>query len=111
MRTFRKNAKSKMYNMNISNLIKEGSLTLAVNANDLKEFAEHIVSKTKSELEEAITLQKSEKYISTKVTCELLDVDPVSLWRWEKRHYLMPVRVGGKKRYRMSDINQMLKSN
>lgn len=32
----------------------------------------------------------------------------VSLWRWEKTEYLVPVRFGGKVRYRMSDINNII---
>ncbi len=94
--------------MDIKNLIKENSLTLAINANDLKEFARDIISQTKREMEEAIIKKQSERYVSTQTACEILDVDSCTLWRWDKRHYLMPVRVGGKKRYRMSDIEQLL---
>jgi hypothetical protein len=97
--------------MEISNLIKEGSLTLAINANDLKEFARDIISQTKREMEEAIIKKQSERYVSTKTACEILDINPTTAWRWQTKNFLSPIRVGGKKRYRMSDIEQILSVN
>jgi hypothetical protein len=94
--------------MKINELIKEGALTLAVNANDLKEFAQDIVFQTKRELEEAIIKKQSERFVSTKTACELFDVDKTTLWRWGQKHYLIPIKVGGKKRYRMRDVEQIL---
>jgi len=39
---------------------------------------------------------------------EMLDVDKSTLWRWAKIGYLVPINVGGKRRYRMSDVNRIL---
>jgi len=30
------------------------------------------------------------------------------LWRWAKRGYLVPIEVGGKRRYRMSEVKAIL---
>ena len=39
---------------------------------------------------------------------EWLEVSATTLWRWEKCGYLIPVAVGNKKKYRMSDIQKIL---
>ncbi len=39
---------------------------------------------------------------------EILDVSSVTLWRWKKMKYLVPIIVGGKCKYRMSDIRQIM---
>ena len=94
--------------MLINNLIKEGNITISVSANDLKEFALDIIQQTKRELEDLVIAQKSEAYVSRQRACEMLDVDATTMWRWAKRNYLVPATVGGKKRYKMSDINKLL---
>lgn len=93
----------------IDELIKSGanvSVTLATK--DLKDFADYLISTTKRELEETVISEKAETYPSPKQVCELLDVDPSTLWRWGKKNYLVPIEVGGKRRYRMSDIKKIL---
>jgi excisionase family DNA binding protein len=59
---------------------------------------------------ELITVQppQPEKYLTRKQAAEMLDVDLSTLWRWNKRNYLCAVEVGGKRRYRMSDVNRIL---
>ena len=95
--------------MNLKELLNETkNLSITTTLNDLKEFAKYIIQQTKSDLEEAIIAQKSESYISTKTACEMLDVDSTTLWRWNKKKYLVPASIGGKNRYRMSDINKIL---
>ena len=95
--------------MNLSSLINENTnLSVTVGLSDLKEFAKEIVQQAKKELEDAITVQKSETYISRKKAAEMLDVDLSTLYRWGLKKHLVPVSVGGKKRYKRSDINKML---
>lgn len=94
--------------MRIHEIISENNITVSVGIADLKEFALDIILQTKRELEDLVIAQKSETYISRQRACEMLDVDSTTLWRWAKRNYLIPATVGGKKRYKMSDINKML---
>ena len=94
--------------MKINDLLKEGNFVLTVGANDLREFALDIIQQSKRELEDLVIAQKSETYISRQRTCEMLEIDSTTLWRWAKRNYLVPATVGGKKRYKMSDINKLL---
>lgn len=38
-----------------------------------------------------------------------LHVDKSTLWRWAKIGYLVPIEVGGKRFYKQSDIDKILK--
>ena len=95
--------------MLINNLLKEGNTNIAlVSIKDLKEFAEEIIQQTKKEMEDLINFQQSEKYISRKRACEILDINECTIWRWKKKKYLQSIRVGGEDRYAMSEINKVL---
>ncbi len=94
---------------NLKDLLQEsGNITIAVSLIDLKQFAVDIIESTKRELEDVVIADKAETYPSPKRVCEILDVDASTLWRWNKRGYLCPAEVGGKRRYRMSDVNAIL---
>ena len=94
---------------NLKDLLQEsGNITIAVSLTDLKQFAVEIIESTKRELEDVVIADKAETYPSPKRVCEILDVDASTLWRWNKRGYLCPAEVGGKRRYKMSDVNAIL---
>lgn len=38
---------------------------------------------------------------------EVLHTSDVTLWRWEKKGYLIPVRIGGKIFYKTEDIDAL----
>ncbi|MEI6754992.1 MAG: helix-turn-helix domain-containing protein [Paludibacter sp.] len=95
--------------MNLKEILQEsGNVTIAVSLVDLKQFAVDIIESTKKELEDVVIAEKAETYPSPKRVCEILDVDASTLWRWNKRGYLCPVEVGGKRRYKMSEVNAIL---
>ncbi|MDR2144921.1 MAG: helix-turn-helix domain-containing protein [Tannerella sp.] len=94
--------------MNIKEILNETNITVSVGLNDLKEFAKDIIQQTKREMKDLVVAENTETYISRQRASEMLEVDPSTLWRWAKQDYLVPVSVGGKKRYRMSDINNRL---
>lgn len=94
---------------NLKDLLREsGNITIAVSLSDLKQFAVDIIESTKKELEDVVIADKAETYPSPKRVSEILDVDASTLWRWNKRGYLCHAEVGGKRRYRMSDVNAIL---
>lgn len=51
-----------------------------------------------------------EKLLSPKQVTELLDVDNSTLWRWRQSGYLLPIKVGGKIRYKLSVIEKILQT-
>jgi len=81
---------------------------ISVKVGDLIEANEALVAKTKEQLEQIITDQATETYPSRQKVAEILDVDLSTLHRWAKRGYLVPVEIGGKRRYKMSDVRRML---
>lgn len=103
-----RNKSLNIFIMKISDLFENSNVTVAVSLNDLKEFAQEIIISTKKELEQQITEANTEAYLSPKKVCEILEVDLSTLWRWNKRGYLCHTEVGGKRRYKMSDVQTIL---
>jgi hypothetical protein len=84
------------------------SINLTVTAGELLEMVEYCVQTTRREMEQLITDANTETYPSPDQVAKILDVDKSTLWRWRKQGYLIPIEVGGKRRYRMSDIKKIL---
>ena len=81
---------------------------ISVKVGDLIEANEALIAQTKEQLEQLITDQTAETYPSRQKVAEILDVDLSTLHRWAKRGLLVPIEIGGKRRYRMSDVRRML---
>ena len=95
--------------MNIQELVQNGSkVTIAVSIEDLKDFASDLIDRTKRELEQAVISDKAETYPSPQQVAKILGIDLVTLWRWKNRGYLVPVEIGGKRRYIMSKVKALL---
>lgn len=60
------------------------------------------------ELEKVIMDDKAEVYLSPSEASKLLKVSLTTLWHWNKRNYLSPVEVGGKRVYLQSEIKALL---
>lgn len=95
-----------------SNIIKLAeqcpAIELKIKAGELIECIDYCVQKTRKELEQQITDANTETYPSRQKVAEILDVDLSTLHRWGKSGYLVPIEVGGKRRYRMSDVKRIL---
>ncbi|MBP7507253.1 MAG: transcriptional regulator [Prolixibacteraceae bacterium] len=95
--------------MYIQELIeKYANVSINVEAKDLKHFADYLIEQTKKELEETVISDKAETYPTPKQVSEMFNVDLTTLWRWKKKGYLVPIEVGGKRRYKMSDVKAIL---
>lgn len=90
--------------MNIGELLQNGDSVLMVKASELREFANYLLGEYAN-----MSKREEESYKGTEEVCEMLQVSRGTLWRWEKSGYLSPVCVGGKKLYRMSDIESKLR--
>ena len=92
--------------MSLYDLLQDNaSLNVTISASQLLEVVDYAISKTKVEFEQK---QQPEQYLTRKQTAEILDVDLSSLWRWNKENYLCPIEVGGKRRYKKSDIDKIM---
>ena len=96
-------------NSNFVELAKQcPDVTISLKAGELIEAVNYCVNKTRKELELLITDANTETYPSRQKVAEMLDVDLSTLHRWSKQGYLVPIEVGGKRRYKKSDIDKIL---
>lgn len=84
------------------------AINLTITASDLKDFAALLIAETKAELEQSISDSKAETYLSSEKVMEMMEISKTTLWRWKQRGYLVPVRIGGNDRYRLSDIQKIV---
>jgi len=95
--------------MSINEILRTGvNLTVSIGINDLREWHKEVIEDTRRELEKVIISDKAETYPSSKQVAQIFGVDIVTLWRWAKRGYLVPIEVGGKRRYKMSEVKAIL---
>ena len=72
-----------------------------LNADDLKQCIQEIVDENISRY---FSKPKAEKFLTIKQVAELLGVTEPTLWRWNKEGYLKKVMIGGKPRYKESEV-------
>lgn len=95
--------------MNLYDILSDNtSLNITINAGQLIEAINYCVGKTRQELEQQVTDANTETYISIEQASKMLAVSKTTLWRWNSQDYLKPISIGGKKRYKMSDINKLM---
>lgn len=95
--------------VDIVKLAKEAPGTiLAVRVDDLVEANTRLVDKVRADLEREIARKQTVSYLTREQVLGKLNVDPSTLWRWAKRGYLVPVKVGGENRYKSTDIDRIL---
>jgi excisionase family DNA binding protein len=76
---------------------------------DLKAFAEEILLGAKSiAMFEAEAAAKADVLITLDEASKLLHVSKMTLYRWDKSGVLKKVEIGGKRRYRKSDIERIV---
>ena len=49
-----------------------------------------------------------EKLLTISQAAAMLEVDRSTLWHWDKEGYLKKIHIGGKPRYKKSDIDRIL---
>ncbi len=86
-------------------------MIVSVKLGELVEFGNILISNVKSELEQTIADQNAETYLSSDKVMEIFGITTTTLWRWQKSGYLVPINVGGKRRYRKSDVNHILEGD
>ena len=63
------------------------------------------------QMEDEIAMNKSETLLTGQQVQDQLNVSRTTLWNWRKDGYLVPIEIGGKYRYRLSDINTILRTS
>ena len=83
--------------------------TLTVHAGDLGHFARELLDEASQDFERAAIAEgKTEEYLTPEMVKTLLRISESTLYRMAKAKILVPVFVGGQKRYRRSDLDKIL---
>ena len=89
-------------------LISPENVILQLSKEDLKEFANQILHGAKSiAMLEAEAAATSDQLLSIDEAAKLLSVSKMTLYRWDQNGILKKVEIGGKRRYRKSDIDRL----
>ena len=84
-------------------------MILQLKKEDLKEFANQILLGAKSiAMLEAEAAATSDQLLSIDEAAKLLSVSKMTLYRWDQNGILKKVEIGGKRRYRLSDIEKLV---
>lgn len=95
--------------MSLTEIINSGAnITLQVSADQLGQFANDLIGKAKMELAREIEENSKEVYYTREQAATILSVTLPTLWNWDKKGFLKPVRFGGLCRYKKSDIERLL---
>jgi hypothetical protein len=76
----------------------------------LREELREVYSEMMREAEKRAEAKQNDSLVSVEDARSTLQVTKVTLWRWGKSGYLKPIMVGGKKLYRRSDIQRIIKN-
>ena len=101
----------KISKLSIEVLLDNSVATLImIKPEDLKQTIYDAVNEAKRALEEDIALKNSDMLLTTNQVLERLKVSRTTLWVWVKKKYIVPIEIGGRQRYKLSDINAILES-
>ena len=91
----------------LETLNSETNVILQVSSKDLKEFARILLLGGQSIARERAKLEaKADRLLTIDEAAKLLSVSKMALYRWDKSGYLKKIEIGGKRRYRLSDIEK-----
>ena len=86
----------------------EKNVIIQVSSEDLKAFAQEILIEAKSiAMIQAEAAASSDKLLTIDEAAKLLSVSKMTLYRWDQNGILKKVEIGGKRRYRKSDIERL----
>ena len=83
---------------------KKQTTMVIMNIDDLKEA---FTAWNQEQLE--ANAPKEETYITAKEAAKMLGVTLSTLWRWDNDGYLEKIKIGNKVRYRLSEVERMIK--
>lgn len=85
------------------------NIKIEVSGNDLLTLAKDAATRAANDVREIINAEKKQDELLTRQqVAEMLSVSLVSLWHWEKKKILVPLKIGSKVRYRRSDVEKAM---
>lgn len=93
----------------IQNLQKSGvNVIIQVTPELVEEMISNAVMRALSTVERQ---SHDPKFLSVEKTQEVTDVSRTTLWHWERKGILMPVKIGRTVKYRYSDVMNLIEGN
>ena len=92
-------------------LEQRGSTLLLISAKDLKETIRETVYETKRSIESDIVRSNGVFLLTINEVMERLSISRKTLYNWVHKKYLIPIEIGGKKRFKLSDVNAILNNS
>lgn len=94
-------------------MLQSGSrFRIEVDSEDLLKFADALITKSAEQRELELTARKQsereEEWLTTEQVCRMCHCCTSTIWAWEKRGYLIPSKIGGRKRFAAADIRKLL---
>jgi hypothetical protein len=87
--------------MNYRDLLESGAnVSVTVKLDDLKAIFKEVAG----DLKPAKSEPPPEEFISRKEVLSVLKIDSSTLWSWEKTGYIRSFPFGGRKRYKLADV-------
>ena len=71
----------------------------------VKDIAKQVLAEMQGEKKFIRTIAE---FLTARETADFLKIDPSTLARWGKSNYLVPVRIGSRKMYRIEDLEAIL---
>lgn len=84
------------------------NISVTIKLSELIEFGKLLIAETKREFEQQIKEQNTETYPTREEVMNILGVSPSTLWLYKKKGLLKPLDVGGRVKYRMSDVKRFM---
>ena len=98
-----------MKNLNLIEIDKEHpGMIVSISVGDLVKANKELIDTTVQNMEKHLAEANTETYLSADYVAKMIGVDRSTLWRWAQSEYLVPIKVGGKIRYKRSDIDKII---
>ena len=95
--------------MNIKDILNSSlDVNLTIKVSDLKEFMREFVEEVHNKAVNEQARKENDELLTEKEVRKLLGVARSTLWKWAKIGYLPKVEVGGRRLWRLSDIQKIL---
>jgi len=96
----------------MENVLNTGHSLLLMTSESLHEALEDVFVRAKeaafAEMDaRARVAQDKDRLITKQDTMRMLGKSANTLWKWAKRGYLVPIKVGGRVMYNLKDINRI----
>jgi len=67
------------------------------------------IEKELASQEEETTHEEQSEYLSAKEVCKLFGISEPTLWRWDNKQKTFPIKQGGLRYYKRTDIETLIK--